>query len=236
MFVQLTLDTLTAKVTKTIDPPSDVPHPLDTFQLLGNNNVLAQDSATSKVIEFSADGILCETSFAPSRLSSRWTNRYRVSKYEWSGQPQTTPDIAVRPKEGAIYVTWNGATDIDSWVLQSGPKADGTHFIDHLRIRKTGFETRIEIPSRTEKYIRVIALDRTWQLAAYSPAVSRHVKAVTGLHQPGRFVLSSPMFTLGNRVILLVLLVVIMAYCYVAACLPVIRRFRSQGSPSLKKQ
>jgi hypothetical protein len=172
--IRLDIPKRTATVAQSVHLPHGLPSSLDTFQFL-NTTVLAHAKTNPTVIEFSDHEILCETHLAAARLPSSLTPSYRVSKHAWSGYPDTQPQIAVCPEENAIYVSWNGATDVDSWVLQSGPSKDGNTFIDHLRVPKEGFETKIDLPRRTEEYIRVIALDRSWKLASMSAAVSRKV-------------------------------------------------------------
>lgn len=235
VYVKLSFDKMTATVVKDVSPPVGTSSKMDTFQLLGNDHILALDTTTSKVIESSVNETFCEVDFAPSRLSSRWTTKYHVSKYEWSAHPQTSPDIAVRPDEGAIYVSWNGATDIDAWILQSGPKTEGTVFIDHLRVSKTSFETRIELPRRTEEYIRIVALDKKWKMASHSVAVSRNIPFGGSRRVPVLLALAEGVFRIRTRIVLLALVLCIMLYCYLGACLPLFRKMRHPNSPRARK-
>ena len=53
-----------------------------------------------------------EKSFAGSGSVSS----YRVYKNSWHGYPTWPPDIAIT-RDGSLYVSWNGATEVRSWVL-----------------------------------------------------------------------------------------------------------------------
>lgn len=52
---------------------------------------------------------------------------YRIWKGDWEGNPTWAPDIACAPDDTgrSIYVSWNGATKVDKWVMVGDPKMDG---------------------------------------------------------------------------------------------------------------
>ncbi|KAJ6443507.1 hypothetical protein O9K51_04686 [Purpureocillium lavendulum] len=155
-------------------------------QLLPSTGVLMSYDDTSSFTEFLDGHVLCEVHFAPSRLPSSpfqipglpalaTAPRYRISKYKWAGQPRGAPDMVVDPKEKAVYVSWNGATAIDAWVLQSRRSGENDAWFDHVRVPKVNFETRIPIPAHSEDMIRVVALDRDWMVAGYTETASQHM-------------------------------------------------------------
>lgn len=47
------------------------------------------------------------------------SNTYRIWKGDWDGDPTWGPDIACHPDETgrSVYVSWNGATKVDKWVM-----------------------------------------------------------------------------------------------------------------------
>jgi hypothetical protein len=57
---------------------------------------------------------------------------YRVYRFPWRATPRTRP-IAVA-RDGAVYASWNGATEIARWQVVGGPSAP-----------RSGFETRIPV-------------------------------------------------------------------------------------------
>lgn len=176
MLVQLDVQNKTATLIKAFDAPKGLPSSLDTFQFL-DDTILATGEHQSTAIEFSNSAeTLCETRFPTARFQPSWMANYRISKHQWSGHPNTQPELEVRPEEKAVYVSWNGATEADAWVLQSGPRQDGDLFVDHLMVVKKGYETRIQLPRHTEEYLRVVALDRKRKFLSKSAAVSKHAK------------------------------------------------------------
>lgn len=158
-------------------------------QVLPNGNILVSGASAPGFAEFSHDGqLLCETRLGPTRQRARRAARrdsarrlYRASKFDWTGHPDTKPSIAVRPGPGggdvggSLYVSWNGATEVGAWVLQSGPTPDGNAFINHFTVARQGFETKISLPLQSEDYLRVLALDKNWHFLGRSDSVSRRV-------------------------------------------------------------
>ncbi|UNI19428.1 hypothetical protein JDV02_005612 [Purpureocillium takamizusanense] len=152
-------------------------------QALPNGNTLRYGSESSGFVELSPEGQrLCEMRIGRTRHTAqrgRSSRVYRVSKFPWVGHPHTKPSIAVRPEgdgdehEASLYVSWNGATEVRAWVLQSGPTADSTAFINHLTVERQGFETRIAVPVNSERHLRVLALDKDWRFLGHSDSVPR---------------------------------------------------------------
>lgn len=84
-----------------------------------------------------------------------WTGRfgfdnivqsYRGIKARWQGFPTTSPDLVVE-KNGigcyVGYVSWNGATNVETWVVYEGRAADR---LPHVRqIGYEGFETQFTV-------------------------------------------------------------------------------------------
>jgi hypothetical protein len=74
-----------------------------------------------------------------------------------------------------LYVSWNGATDVRSWVVGAG----NTTSINDMnqigaKVAKTGFETVIKVTS-SKKYFSVGALDKGSYALAVSEAVTASV-------------------------------------------------------------
>ncbi|KAJ6439131.1 phosphatidylserine decarboxylase family protein [Purpureocillium lavendulum] len=158
-------------------------------QFLPNGNILLSYDGIPSFREVSKSDVLCDVHFSPSLVPSLTKgpgmaglakgHNYRISKFHWVGQPKGLPEIAVDTEERAVYVSWNGATTIDAWVLQSKRKGDSDTWIDHVRVPKLQFETRIPIPRHSEEILRVVALDQDWKIAAYSRTASKHIRTTT---------------------------------------------------------
>jgi hypothetical protein len=72
---------------------------------------------------------------------------YRAYRFKWRGRPASKPVAVVQ--DGAVYASWNGATDVARWQALAGGKMIAT-------AARTGFETRIAAPDSADS---VRALD-----------------------------------------------------------------------------
>lgn len=63
--------------------------------------------------------------------------------------------------EWRFWVSWNGATEVDSWVLQgaSDAEADEDEWEDLDELNKDSFETDFGVMASYPRYLRMIALD-----------------------------------------------------------------------------
>lgn len=107
------------------------------YQRLGNGHILQNHGATPKVEEYDAEGaIVMRARFGYDNTMQT----YRTYRYPWIGRPTTKPHAVACPLEQsgktAVYVSWNGATDVQSWKINSGSK------VVHSALRN-GFETSI---------------------------------------------------------------------------------------------
>ncbi|KAL9097377.1 MAG: hypothetical protein Q9165_000272 [Trypethelium subeluteriae] len=96
---------------------------------------------------------------------------YRAYKKDWHATPATTrPSLVVgkaAPDDELVqcavgeemrgYVSWNGATDVEAWVVWIGERSSELEQIDV--VPKRGFETEFVIP-RKGKFIQVGAVER----------------------------------------------------------------------------
>ena len=91
----------------------------------------------------------------PSGGDIRWTARfgfnnlvqsYRGFKTEWQGFPTTRPDLFVEENGGSCrngYVSWNGATNVEDWIVYEGGAEDELSRVG--RVRYQGFETQFGV-------------------------------------------------------------------------------------------
>jgi Arylsulfotransferase (ASST) len=81
---------------------------------------------------------------------------YRAYRFQWSGTPADPPAVATARHGGkmTVYVSWNGATSVDSWRVFGGSSATGLKPV--VTARKSGFETAITTGAR--RYVAVQAL------------------------------------------------------------------------------
>ncbi|KAH8664773.1 ASST-domain-containing protein [Ilyonectria robusta] len=104
---------------------------------------------------------------------------YRAFKGPWEGKPTWGPNISATVEvEGGpkkIFVSWNGATDVDKWVLLQSDDVSkltgsGTIVAQSARL---GFETPFDIPLKTT-FARVAAIDINGKIIGSTPAVEIH--------------------------------------------------------------
>ncbi|CAK7209957.1 hypothetical protein SBRCBS47491_000622 [Sporothrix bragantina] len=133
--------------------------------------------------EFSADEgkPLCNVHLCPLGFTwLGWCKNYRVFKHHWVGRPSTLPSAAMRPDKKAVYVSWNGATEVRHWQLEIATIMTGgdAQFTKHGNpVEKDGFEARLAVPSEAKR-VRIAALDVNGLVLAYSAAVSTSEKTV----------------------------------------------------------
>nr|QOV03411.1 hypothetical protein HMg6365.t1 [Hypomontagnella monticulosa] len=135
------------------------------FQSLSNGNVLLGYGNSAAFTEFANNGdVLCDTHFGPeSRFGTAEIQSYRVYKYNWHGWPTTTPSAAIR-KDNArnwrFYVSWNGATEVSTWVLQGSQNINATdeNWKELNRTKRVGFETAFELLKSYPRFVRAVAV------------------------------------------------------------------------------
>lgn len=155
--------------------------------------------------EFSADSsVLCDAHFGAVTSWERGDiQSYRAYKFSWVGKPNYPPRMAIKlsasneddnPGEKAnltAYVSWNGATEVATWILQqqhqqeqpnepssntsintnptpkdTNPKTPWTEL---TRSPKNGFETPLFLPSSlTTNLTHLTSRNTTFRILAFS--------------------------------------------------------------------
>ncbi|KAF2723688.1 hypothetical protein K431DRAFT_282784 [Polychaeton citri CBS 116435] len=124
------------------------------FQQLANGNVVTGHGWIPVASEFAVDGTPLNTwqyGANPRNgndyiSAQKTTLSYRSFKQQWVGCPTTKPAIVTeRQDDGsvAVYISWNGATEVYGWVVLAGISATELQYVAHEE--KTGFETKIVI-------------------------------------------------------------------------------------------
>ena len=135
-------------------------------QFLPDGNVFVGWGSAPFVSEFSGDGeMLFDLRFPPECES------YRAFRFPWSGYPTGAPAVAVEHKtEGkvAIYASWNGATEVASWEIVSGP-APG-QMAPLGSVPREGFETAM-VAQTHGPYVAVRAKDPSGEILGTSAPV-----------------------------------------------------------------
>lgn len=144
-----------------------------------SGNVLVGFGNSPTYVEYAADGeVLCAAHFAPHLLFELvdfgLVKSYRVFKRPWVGRPKTVPNLKV--EGGKVYVSWNGATEVSGWRLETA-KARDNEFATVQEVERDGFETSFTLDKKVDGRVRVVALDAAKVILAHSAAVSIHERS-----------------------------------------------------------
>ena len=106
--------------------------------------------------EFDSDGnLLLDVQFGATNV----VNNYRAYKLAWQGKPTTLPDIHFDNDENNAYFSWNGATDVEQWVLYTANSTNGT-WVQAAAVNRTGFETTFNLNDVSlDTYVRAKAVN-----------------------------------------------------------------------------
>ena len=146
-------------------------------QPLPGGNWMVGWGGLPNLTEFNAQGQMIYDAQLP-----RGEFSYRVYREPWRGQPSEPPAIVAKnhppvcvrapcpqqPTATIVYASWNGATDVASWQLLTGPSAD--HLAIASTTPKSGFET--EIPAPGAALYQVRALSGSGKILATSRTVN----------------------------------------------------------------
>ena len=127
-------------------------------QVLSNGNVFVGWGRALAVSEFSNDGELLFDAKLPPQSKT-----YRAFRFPWSAQPSDRPAVAVErtsEKEVEVYASWNGATEVATWEVLTGPRPDRLEPLGS--VPRDGFETAL-LARSAEFYVAVRARDRSGQ-------------------------------------------------------------------------
>lgn len=137
-------------------------------QLLPDGRVFVGWGAQPYFSEFAANGELSLDGEFPVSDQS-----YRTFTFGWSGQPAGGPAVAARPnpsRGSAVYVSWNGATAVQSWTVLAGTSPSALAYAGTQR--RSDFETVISVNSEGP-YFAVTAHDASGRQLARSATVRR---------------------------------------------------------------
>jgi Arylsulfotransferase (ASST) len=137
------------------------------LQQLDNGNVLVGWGSEPYVTEFGPAGDIRFEARLP-----RGGQNYRAFRFPWRGHP-TLPPAAVyrysyKQHHGTVYASWNGATEVAAWQLESGPV--GTALSAGPTVPRRGFEAALAVPFG-HKVGRAVALDKSGHVLGRSRTI-----------------------------------------------------------------
>lgn len=144
------------------------------LQILPNGNVFMGWGSEPYFSEFNHDGeLIFDASFPPAVES------YRAFHCPWKGFPEDSPAVAAESGsagEVAIYVSWNGATEVATWQLLAGPEPEELEPVRSFP--RKGFETAATLHTN-EPYVAVKGKDSSGRVLGASEAVKPRKRAST---------------------------------------------------------
>ncbi|KAI5202138.1 hypothetical protein E4T39_04883 [Aureobasidium subglaciale] len=178
LLVQLNTDNMTVELVQEYMNPGARGSPQQgSMQVLDSGNVLLGWGYHAGFTEYSPDGaVLCDVHINPAMFSPfGFVHSYRAFRANtWTGRPNTQPDIYLDHEEGYAFASWNGATEVTGWKLQTANATSGDEvvFTDAVNTSKDGFETKIEMPDGDYGYVRIIAVDKAGNILASSKTMA----------------------------------------------------------------
>ena len=137
-------------------------------QLLPDGRVFVGWGAEPYFSEFAGQGELLLDGGLPVNDQS-----YRAFAFGWSGHPPGHPAVVVRPnpaRGSAVYVSWNGATDVATWTVLAGRSPSALAVAGSQP--RSGFETMISVNTEGP-YFAVTAQDGRGRQLGRSATVRR---------------------------------------------------------------
>ncbi|HEX5495416.1 MAG TPA: arylsulfotransferase family protein [Mycobacteriales bacterium] len=137
-------------------------------QVLPDGHVFVGWGSTGTITEFDRGGrVLLDGAIGGGSK----TDSYRAYRMAWTGHP-TEPPVAAATERAdggsTVWVSWNGATEVASWQLFTGPAPD--RLTPAGVTARSGFETRIPVDG-TPTFASVRALDGSGAVLASTAVV-----------------------------------------------------------------
>lgn len=138
------------------------------MQKLPNGNVMTGWGYSPGFVEFTEQGELAmdiqRGKLGDKNIPDMFA--YRVVKGNWTGRPNWPPSVAMDAPHGTaenatLFLSWNGATDVDRWALFAGEDPETLKDYSNFRgtVGKMGFETVVSLGHKPEgRYVASAAV------------------------------------------------------------------------------
>lgn len=115
------------------------------MEVLGDGHSVLGYGSVPKLKEFDKNGsVVLDVQWGEPKL----VQSYRDYKAEWIGKPSAPPSVfACQQKtanETRVYMSWNGATEHQSWTVFGGTKEKD--LAQKATAKRSGFETVVTVP------------------------------------------------------------------------------------------
>jgi hypothetical protein len=176
--IHLDHKTKVAKVLQKIQPPFIDGHAhysksQGNFQILPNGGIVAGWGNDPFWTEYAPGANEEREVVFYGYLATGYMMNYRAHKFDgWVGRPLTKPALWTYSLQGEdemmFYVSWNGATEVKSWVLYGSREASDGPFVELAAIAKDGFETIYRHERGAFRWTYAEAIDKDGQVLGKS--------------------------------------------------------------------
>lgn len=138
-------------------------------QRLGNGDLFVGWGSVGRISEFDPAGNLLWDGQVPAGYDT-----YRAYRSPWVGEPLTDPTVEatrVDPTHVDVDAVWNGATEVDRWLVLSGQSSGHLHPVGLTDWN--GLATATEVRS-SDPYVEIVALDDQGDAIGRSDLVQVH--------------------------------------------------------------
>lgn len=136
------------------------------LDLLPNGNVLMGYGQIPLIKEYGPDGkVRLNVQFGDLNGTQ---SSYRAYRLEWEGEPAADP--VVFAEKGKAYMSWNGATSVQSWDIYEGTTACNVK-LSHS-VKNAGYETEASIKITTRFVIVTAVTARKGKRSSSAVSVS----------------------------------------------------------------
>lgn len=172
LMFSLDLPSMTSTLLKDLYDPNEALYAdsQGALDLLPNGNILMGYGQIPVIKEYGPAGDVRMT-ITFGELDDGTQQSYRAYRLEWEGVPAEAPVVVV--ENGWAYMSWNGATCVESWYIYEGTNADTLKCT--MRVRNSGFETGVSISNSTA-FVKV---------AAFTTNFSKRYSSVVVVSQEG---------------------------------------------------
>jgi hypothetical protein len=139
---------------KYIHRPHLLAQALGSVQVFPNSGVLVGWGTAPYVTEYASNGDVVFDAHLP-----HGGENYRTLRHPWVGRPAESPTPVYKYMDGhgLVYASWNGATEVTHWRLETGTLAGA--LAPASTVPRSGFETQLPVPAGAKVAVAA-ALDR----------------------------------------------------------------------------
>jgi hypothetical protein len=111
------------------------------LHFLENGNALIGWGQIPAITEFLANGTVVYHAEVHFDVETSQAENYRSFKFPWYGVSSESIAVTVW-EDSKVYISWNGDSEVQKWAVWV---KDGKHWKDVKKVKRTGFETVVQV-------------------------------------------------------------------------------------------